>query len=48
MELTQYEIEHLTEEEYACFLAYGDAFICETTTDEEYEEYLQSHNQFDL
>ena len=48
MELTQYEIEQLTEEEYSCLLAYGDAFICGTTTDEDYEEYLKSHNQFDL
>lgn len=48
MDLTQREIEQLSEEEYACLLAYGDAYICETTTDEEYEAYLESHRLFDL
>ena len=48
MELSQFEIENLTEEEYSCLLAYGDAFICETTTDEQYEDYLRSHQEFDL
>jgi|TARA_R100000084_G_C4512526_1_gene83113 hypothetical protein len=48
MELTQREIEQLSPEEYSCLLAYGDAYICKTTTDEDYEEYLRSHLEFDL
>lgn len=48
MELTQREIEQLSLEEFTCFLAYGNPYICESTTNDEYEEYLKSYLMFDL
>ena len=48
MNLSDYEIDRLSPPQYICWLVYGDPFICETTTDEEYEEYIRSHYEFDL
>ena len=46
-ELTQQEIEDLTEEDYAMFLAYGVTNPYEIK-EEHYESYLKSQRKFDL
>lgn len=46
-ELTQQEIEDLTEEDYAMFLAYGVTNPHEIKK-EHYESYLKSQRKFDL
>tara|TARA_R100000278_G_scaffold64079_1_gene51597 strand:+ start:79 stop:225 length:147 start_codon:yes stop_codon:yes gene_type:complete len=46
-ELTQQEIEDLTEEDYAMFLAYGVTNPDEIK-EEHYESYLKSQRKFDL
>lgn len=46
-DLTQEEIEALDPESYSNFLAFGEPLMPELT-EEEYEEYIQSHRLFDL
>ena len=46
-ELTQKEIEDLTEEDYSMFLAYGVTNTHEIK-EEHYESYLKSQRKFDL
>jgi hypothetical protein len=46
-DLTQLEIEELTEEDYAMFLAYGVTKPYEIQT-EHYESFLKSQRKFDL
>jgi len=47
MELSQQEIDELTDEEYAYFLAYGDPKL-KQLSEEELECYIKSHKEFDL
>ena len=47
MELSQEEIEKLTPEEYAYYLAYGDPKV-KDLTEEELECYLRSYREYDL
>ena len=46
-QLSQQEIEQLTPEEYAMYLAYGDPKVS-SLTDEEMDRYVKSHKEFDL
>ena len=50
MDLTQQELENLTEDQYSCFLAYGDLTLCKAMEDDDlaYASYLRNYLSFDL
>jgi len=47
MELSQQEIDELSDEDYAWFLAYGDPKL-KQLSEEELESYIRSYKLFDL
>ena len=46
-QLSQQEIEALTPEQYAMYLAYGDPYVS-SLTEEEMDCYVKSHKELDL